>query len=35
MQIREERRSFDNYRDYAFRQKGRFDYTPRELRTIP
>jgi oligoendopeptidase F len=21
---------FDNYRDYAFRQKGRFDYTPRE-----
>ena len=21
---------FDNYRDYMFRQKGRFDYTPRE-----
>ena len=21
---------FDNYRDYAFRQKGRFDYTPAE-----
>ena len=26
---------FDNYRDYAFRQKGRFDYTPQRLRAIP
>jgi oligoendopeptidase F len=23
---------FDNYRDYAFRQKGRFDYTPEDCR---